>query len=122
MTVAYVASDGVGIGVIGCGVITGAGAVLNRANVAPGQDVAVFGVGGIGLNVIQAARIRNAGRIIAEKLFPQLMTSWDRLQQLLQRNVPIRSERVEVKELFQFFVRIECLVTIRTSIQAGLCA
>lgn len=50
---------------IGCGVITGAGAVLNRADVQPGQDVAVFGVGGIGLNVIQAARIRNAGRIIA---------------------------------------------------------
>jgi S-(hydroxymethyl)glutathione dehydrogenase/alcohol dehydrogenase len=50
---------------IGCGVITGAGAVLNRAHVQPGQDVAVFGVGGIGLNVIQAARIRNAGRIIA---------------------------------------------------------
>lgn len=50
---------------IGCGVITGAGAVLNRAHVEPGQDVAVFGVGGIGLNVIQALRIRNAGRIIA---------------------------------------------------------
>ena len=56
---------------IGCGVITGAGAVLNRANVQPGQDVAVFGVGGIGLNVIQAARIRNAGRIIAVDTLPQ---------------------------------------------------
>lgn len=50
---------------IGCGVITGAGAVLNRANVRHGQDVAVFGVGGIGLNVIQAARLCDAGRIIA---------------------------------------------------------
>lgn len=50
---------------IACGVITGAGAVLNRANVVPGQDVAVFGVGGIGLNVIQAARLASAGRIIA---------------------------------------------------------
>jgi Zn-dependent alcohol dehydrogenase len=50
---------------IGCGVITGVGAVLNRADVRHGQDVAVFGVGGIGLNVIQGARLCDAGRIIA---------------------------------------------------------
>jgi S-(hydroxymethyl)glutathione dehydrogenase/alcohol dehydrogenase len=50
---------------IGCGVITGAGAVLNRAQVAPGQTAAVFGIGGIGLNVIQALRISSATRIIA---------------------------------------------------------
>jgi Zn-dependent alcohol dehydrogenase len=50
---------------IGCGVITGVGAVLNRANVTPGQTAAVFGIGGIGLNVIQALRISAASRIIA---------------------------------------------------------
>jgi S-(hydroxymethyl)glutathione dehydrogenase/alcohol dehydrogenase len=50
---------------IGCGVITGAGAVLNRAKPAPGATAAVFGIGGIGLNVIQALRIAAAGRIIA---------------------------------------------------------
>ena len=50
---------------IGCGVITGVGAVFNRAKVSHGQSAAVFGVGGIGLNVIQAARIAGATRIIA---------------------------------------------------------
>jgi Zn-dependent alcohol dehydrogenase len=50
---------------IGCGVLTGAGAVFNRAKVERGSSVAVWGVGGIGLNVIQAARIAGATRIIA---------------------------------------------------------
>ncbi len=50
---------------IGCGVLTGIGAVLNRANVNPGETAAVFGVGGIGLNVIQALRVQAASRIIA---------------------------------------------------------
>ena len=55
---------------IGCGVITGAGAVFNRADVKHGQTVAVFGVGGIGLNVIQAAKLCDAGRIIAVDALP----------------------------------------------------
>ncbi len=50
---------------IGCGVLTGVGAVLNRAKVAPGDTAAVFGVGGVGLNVIQGLRLSNASRIIA---------------------------------------------------------
>ena len=50
---------------IGCGVLTGVGAVLNRARVAIGDTVAVIGCGGIGLNVIQGARIAGASRIIA---------------------------------------------------------
>jgi len=50
---------------IGCGVLTGVGAVLNRAKVKPGDTAAVFGVGGVGLNVIQGLRIAGATRIIA---------------------------------------------------------
>lgn len=50
---------------IGCGVTTGVGAVMNTAKVAPGETVAVVGCGGIGLNAIQAAAIVGAGRIIA---------------------------------------------------------
>ena len=50
---------------IGCAVVTGTGAVLNRAKVRPGETVAVVGVGGIGLSVVQAARIAAAGRIVA---------------------------------------------------------
>lgn len=50
---------------IGCAVMTGVGAVLNRARVRPGDTVAVFGVGGIGLNVIQGARLAGATTILA---------------------------------------------------------
>jgi Zn-dependent alcohol dehydrogenase len=50
---------------IGCAVVTGTGAVLNRAKVRPGETVVVIGVGGIGLSVVQAARIAAAGRIVA---------------------------------------------------------
>ena len=50
---------------IGCGVLTGVGAVLNRAKVRPGETAAVFGVGGVGLNVIQGLRIAGATRIVA---------------------------------------------------------
>ncbi len=50
---------------LGCGITTGIGAVLNTAKVEPGATVAVFGLGGIGLSVIQGAVIANAGQIIA---------------------------------------------------------
>jgi len=50
---------------VGCGVTTGVGAVFNTAKVQPGASVAVFGCGGVGLNVIQGARIAGAERIIA---------------------------------------------------------
>ncbi len=49
---------------IGCGVTTGLGAVMNTAKVQPGDNVVVFGLGGIGLNVIQGARIAGADRIV----------------------------------------------------------
>jgi S-(hydroxymethyl)glutathione dehydrogenase/alcohol dehydrogenase len=50
---------------IGCGVTTGVGAVMNTAQVRPGDTVAVLGCGGIGLNAIQGAAIAGAGRVIA---------------------------------------------------------
>jgi Zn-dependent alcohol dehydrogenase len=50
---------------IGCGVVTGACCVWNRAQVKTGQTAVVFGVGGVGLNVIQALRVARASRIIA---------------------------------------------------------
>jgi S-(hydroxymethyl)glutathione dehydrogenase/alcohol dehydrogenase len=49
---------------LGCGVTTGIGAVLNTAKVEPGASVAVFGMGGIGLSVVQGAVMAKAGRII----------------------------------------------------------
>src|SRR3954447_12810014 len=50
---------------VGCAVTTGVGAVFNTARVVPGSSVAVIGCGGVGLNVIQGARVAGAGRIIA---------------------------------------------------------
>ncbi|MBT3141696.1 zinc-binding dehydrogenase [Phaeobacter gallaeciensis] len=50
---------------LSCGVITGVGAVVNAAQLRPGQDVVVIGAGGVGLNAIQGARIAGARRIVA---------------------------------------------------------
>src|SRR5439155_21699636 len=56
---------------VSCGVLAGAGAVINRAKVHPGASVAVFGCGGVGLNAIQAAALSGAGSIIAVDVFPR---------------------------------------------------
>jgi len=55
---------------IGCGVTTGVGAVINTAKVQVGDNVVVFGLGGIGLNVIQGARLAGAGKIIGVDINP----------------------------------------------------
>jgi S-(hydroxymethyl)glutathione dehydrogenase/alcohol dehydrogenase len=54
---------------IGCGVMTGVGAALNTAAVRPGSSVVVFGCGGVGISVIQGARIAGAAEIVAVDLF-----------------------------------------------------
>jgi len=56
---------------LGCGITTGIGAVLNTAKVHPGATVAVFGLGGIGLSVVQGAVMAGAGRIIGIDTNPQ---------------------------------------------------
>src|SRR5574339_295327 len=56
---------------IGCGVTTGIGAVINTAKVEPGANVVVFGLGGIGLNVIQGARMAGADMIVGVDLNPR---------------------------------------------------
>ena len=56
---------------IGCGVTTGIGAVINTAKVEPGASVVVFGLGGIGLNVIQGARMAGAGKIVGVDINPR---------------------------------------------------
>ncbi len=55
---------------LGCGITTGIGAVLNTAKVTPGSSVAVFGMGGIGLSVVQGAVMAKASRIICVDLNP----------------------------------------------------
>jgi len=56
---------------IGCGVTTGIGAVLFTAKVEPGASVVVFGLGGIGLNVIQGAKMVGAGQIVGVDINPE---------------------------------------------------
>jgi S-(hydroxymethyl)glutathione dehydrogenase/alcohol dehydrogenase len=56
---------------IGCGVTTGIGAVINTAKVEPGANVVVFGLGGIGLNVIQGARMAGANKIVGVDINPR---------------------------------------------------
>jgi S-(hydroxymethyl)glutathione dehydrogenase/alcohol dehydrogenase len=56
---------------IGCGVTTGIGAVINTAKVEPGANVVVFGLGGIGLNVIQGARMAGANMIVGVDVNPK---------------------------------------------------
>ena len=50
---------------VGCGVPTGWGSAVNTANVAPGDMVAVYGVGGIGINAVQGARYAGAKNVVA---------------------------------------------------------
>ena len=49
----------------GCAVMTGTGAAMNTANIRPGQSVAIFGLGGVGLAALMGAKACNAGQIIA---------------------------------------------------------
>lgn len=62
---------------IGCGVMTGYGAVVNRAKVEVGASMVVFGVGGIGLNCVQAGVLSGASKIIAVDVMPQKL-EWAR--------------------------------------------
>ncbi|MGE0669166.1 MAG: S-(hydroxymethyl)glutathione dehydrogenase/class III alcohol dehydrogenase [Sphingomonadales bacterium] len=63
---------------IGCGVTTGIGAVINTAKVKPGSNVVVFGLGGIGLNVIQGARLVGANMIVGVDINPARKTIGER--------------------------------------------
>ena len=65
------AQPGIIAALLGCGVITGVGAVVNAAKVKMGSSVAVFGCGGIGLNAVQGARMVGALKIIAVDVAPQ---------------------------------------------------
>jgi len=59
--------------VLGCGVMTGVGSVVNAARVQPGETVAVLGCGGVGLSVIQGARLAGARLIVAIDRHPQAL-------------------------------------------------
>lgn len=67
------------LALLGCGVLTGVGAVINTAHVEPGSSVAVVGCGGVGLNIIQGARLAGASAIIAIDRVPMKLQLAERL-------------------------------------------
>ncbi|MEJ6490394.1 Zn-dependent alcohol dehydrogenase [Leucobacter sp. USCH14] len=86
------------IAVVGCAVATGVGAVLNTAGVEPGATVAVIGCGGVGLNVVQGAKLAGAERIVAIDVVA------DKTAMALQFGATDRidaSERDAVEQLFE---------------------
>jgi len=60
---------------LGCGVVTGVGAVLNSANVSAGDTVVIFGAGGVGLNSVSGARIAGASRIVVIDIQPKRLAA-----------------------------------------------
>ncbi|WLQ35511.1 Zn-dependent alcohol dehydrogenase [Streptomyces castrisilvae] len=98
---------------IGCGVLTGVGAVLNRAKVDHGESVLVIGTGGIGLNVIQGARIAGARCVVAVDSNPEkeaaarlfgathFLTSADGVRDILPNGVDHAFECVGRTELIR---------------------
>lgn len=86
------------IAVVGCAVATGVGAVMNTAAVEPGSTVAVIGCGGVGLNVVQGAKLAGAERIVAIDIVPE------KTDMALQFGATDRidsSERDAVEQLFE---------------------
>jgi S-(hydroxymethyl)glutathione dehydrogenase/alcohol dehydrogenase len=65
--------------ILGCAVVTGLGSIFNVARVKPTERVAVIGCGGVGLNLIQGARIAGASRIIAVDISPSKLALAERL-------------------------------------------
>ena len=90
--------------IVGCGVMTGVGSVINAAQVKPGRSVVVVGTGGVGLNVIQGARIAGAGMIIAVDVNParlEMATRYGATHTLLadQSDVGLMQSVIAVKQL-----------------------
>jgi len=85
------------IAVVGCAVATGVGAVLNTAAVEPGSTVVVIGCGGVGLNVVQGARLAGAERIVAIDVLP------DKTQMALQFGATDRIDASRADAVEQLF-------------------
>jgi S-(hydroxymethyl)glutathione dehydrogenase/alcohol dehydrogenase len=111
---------------IGCGVTTGIGAVINTAKVEPGSNVVIFGLGGIGLNVIQGCRMVGADMIVGVDINPK--------REALARNFGLTNfvNPTEVEgDLVPHLVNLtkggadysfECIGNVRTMRQALECA
>jgi S-(hydroxymethyl)glutathione dehydrogenase/alcohol dehydrogenase len=110
---------------IGCGVTTGIGAVIYTAKVEPGANVVVFGLGGIGLNVIQGARMVGANKIIGVDINPKKralaekfgMTDFVNPQEIAGNLVPYLVDLTKGGADYSF----ECIGNVNTMRQALEC-
>jgi len=96
---------------IGCGVATGYGAAVNAAKVTPGSTVAVFGIGGVGINAIQGARIAGASKIIACDMKPSNLEIAKKFGATHTVNVAEQNAEEALKELtggFGVHFAIDC--------------
>jgi len=84
---------------LGCGVLTGLGAVANTARVRPGSTVVVIGTGGVGLNCVQGARLAGASVILALDLFDERLTAAKLFGATHVLNPSAADARTEVMEL-----------------------
>ena len=100
------------VALLGCAVMTGVGAVLNTANVRPGDAVVVIGCGGVGLSAIQGARIAGAGTIVAVDVVPAKLE----IAKELGATETVLSGREQIPGGFD--VAIECLGRSETIEQA----
>ena len=84
---------------LGCAVTTGLGIVFNNANLMPGQSIAVFGVGGVGMNVLQGAALVNADPIVAIDLHDSKLEQAKRFGATNTINVSNQDTAVVLKDL-----------------------
>jgi S-(hydroxymethyl)glutathione dehydrogenase / alcohol dehydrogenase len=105
---------------IGCGIITGYGAVVNTAKVAPGESIAVIGCGGVGMAAINGAAIAGAGRIIAVDTNPVKLQLATKLGATDLVNPKDGDPVQRIKDLTRGGVHhaVECLGTKATAEQA----
>ncbi|TVQ36292.1 MAG: S-(hydroxymethyl)glutathione dehydrogenase/class III alcohol dehydrogenase [Geminicoccaceae bacterium] len=111
---------------IGCGVTTGVGAVVNTAKVEPGSNVVVFGLGGIGLNVIQGARMVGADMIVGVDLNPAREALGRRFGMTHFVNPKELGDRDVVQEIVELTkggadYSFECIGNVKTMRQALEC-
>lgn len=111
---------------IGCGVATGYGAAVRAARITPGSSVAIFGIGGVGLNAIQGARIAGATRIIACDLKDENLRAAHRYGATHVVNTGSESDPVQaIKELSEGLgveYAIDCTGNTKAGAMAWRCA
>jgi NDMA-dependent alcohol dehydrogenase len=106
--------------VLGCGVSTGIGASINTAGVKPGESIAVFGCGGVGLSAIMGAKLVGAGKIIAVDIVDKKLEKAKELGADYVINASQEEPQVKVTELTGGGAdyAIECIGSVNVMVQA----